>query len=141
MKAVSAPIRAINAQWQPTAVDVNRKYSPGFDVTVINGVGHFIQLEAPDRFNQALRQTLLAFDDAADASGQATDAPRGPVVTTALGPVQGRVADGIHAFKGLRYAAAPTGPNRFKPPAIGRRLEVSGRRLEVRRALRPDGDR
>ena len=38
------------------------------------------------------------------------------MVATALGPVQGRVAGGIHAFKGLRYAAAPTGANRFKAP-------------------------
>ena len=140
MKAVSAPIRAINAQWQPTAVDVNRKYSPGFDVTVINGVGHFIQLEAPERFNQALRQTLLAFDDE-PAARQAADAPRGPVVTTKLGPVQGRVASGIHAFKGLRYAAAPTGDEPLQGTGEARGLDVAGRRRQVRRALRPDGDR
>ncbi len=46
----------------------------------------------------------------------AATAADAPVVATALGPVQGRVAGGIHAFKGLRYAAAPTGANRFKAP-------------------------
>jgi pimeloyl-ACP methyl ester carboxylesterase len=58
MKAAGVPIRAINAQWQPTAIEVNRRYSPGFDVIILEGLGHFLQLEAPDRFNQALRQTL-----------------------------------------------------------------------------------
>jgi pimeloyl-ACP methyl ester carboxylesterase len=61
MKAVSVPIRAINAQWQPTAVEINRRYSPDFDFMVIEGVGHFIQLEAPERFNEALRDTLKSF--------------------------------------------------------------------------------
>jgi para-nitrobenzyl esterase len=51
---------------------------------------------------------------------RAADAPLGPVVTTKLGPVQGRLDDGIHSFKGLRYAAAPTAEKRFKAP---RRLE------------------
>jgi pimeloyl-ACP methyl ester carboxylesterase len=61
MKAVAAPIRTINAQWMPTAVEINRKYAPGFDVTVIRGPGHFVMLEAPEPFNQALRDTLKAF--------------------------------------------------------------------------------
>src|SRR5688572_18166496 len=47
----------------------------------------------------------------------AEDAPLGPVVVTRQGKVQGRVADGIHTFKGLRYAAPPTGAaGRFLPP-------------------------
>jgi pimeloyl-ACP methyl ester carboxylesterase len=72
MKAVSAPIRAINTHWQPTQVEINRKYSPGFDVIVIEGAGHFIQLEAPDRFNEALRRTLESFS----ATPPSTGAPR-----------------------------------------------------------------
>ncbi|TPG54574.1 carboxylesterase/lipase family protein [Sphingomonas glacialis] len=39
------------------------------------------------------------------------------VVATSNGPVRGRFeADGVQAFKGLRYAAPPLGPLRFRAP-------------------------
>ncbi|HEX2560873.1 carboxylesterase/lipase family protein [Phenylobacterium sp.] len=41
---------------------------------------------------------------------------RTPVVRTSFGPVRGLVQDGINVFKGVRYAAPPVGPLRFKPP-------------------------
>jgi para-nitrobenzyl esterase len=39
-----------------------------------------------------------------------------PVVQTKAGAVQGLVEDGILAFKGIRYGAAPIGTLRFMPP-------------------------
>ncbi|MGH6990027.1 MAG: carboxylesterase/lipase family protein, partial [Stellaceae bacterium] len=39
------------------------------------------------------------------------------IARTSYGPVQGGVGDGILFFKGIPYAAAPTGAGRFKPPA------------------------
>ena len=39
------------------------------------------------------------------------------VVKTTYGPVQGVVQAGVQTFKGLRYAAPPTGSRRFLPPA------------------------
>jgi para-nitrobenzyl esterase len=39
-----------------------------------------------------------------------------PVVQTRNGPVQGLVENGICAFKGIRYGAAPIGKRRFMPP-------------------------
>jgi para-nitrobenzyl esterase len=38
------------------------------------------------------------------------------IVETSNGPVRGLGEDGIHVFKGVRYAAPPVGDLRFKPP-------------------------
>lgn len=38
------------------------------------------------------------------------------VVRTNQGALRGIVADGIHTFKGVPFAAPPVGPNRFRPP-------------------------
>jgi para-nitrobenzyl esterase len=39
-----------------------------------------------------------------------------PIVETAHGKVQGLKDDGVDAYLGLRYAAPPVGPNRFRAP-------------------------
>jgi para-nitrobenzyl esterase len=116
IRAVEAPIRAINAGWMPTAVDVNRKHSPGFDAIVLDGVGHFLQFEDPARFNAALSRTLadLRASDAKPRAGAAANGRQ--IVETRLGRVEGAVDGGVHVFKGLRYGAPPVGELRFKPP-------------------------
>jgi para-nitrobenzyl esterase len=38
------------------------------------------------------------------------------IVETSNGPIRGLNEDGIHVFKGVRYAAPPVGEFRFKPP-------------------------
>lgn len=40
-----------------------------------------------------------------------------PTVTTKYGKIRGRVRDGVASFLGVPYAASPTGPLRFQPPA------------------------
>jgi pimeloyl-ACP methyl ester carboxylesterase len=55
------PIRAINADMWPTDVDGNRQVAESFEVDIIEGVGHFPQLETPGEFNARLRTALQEF--------------------------------------------------------------------------------
>lgn len=41
---------------------------------------------------------------------------RTPVVRTSFGPVRGLAQEGVNVFKGVRYAAPPVGPLRFRAP-------------------------
>jgi para-nitrobenzyl esterase len=43
-----------------------------------------------------------------------------PVVTTALGALEGGVDSGVRAFRGIPYAEAPVGERRFRPPVAVR---------------------
>lgn len=58
LREIKVPIRAINADMNPTAVEVNRKYAPQFDVVLIKGTGHYPMLEDPKRFNEMLAEVL-----------------------------------------------------------------------------------
>jgi pimeloyl-ACP methyl ester carboxylesterase len=56
------PIRAINSAPQgergwATDVEANRKYSD-FDAVLMEGAGHFLQLERPEEFNRHLKRVL-----------------------------------------------------------------------------------
>jgi para-nitrobenzyl esterase len=46
----------------------------------------------------------------------AADTGSTPVVEIATGKLRGTLSTGIHSFKGVPYAAAPVGRNRFRPP-------------------------
>jgi para-nitrobenzyl esterase len=61
---------------------------------------------------------LAAFGGFGASTAQA--ASLSAVVTTSYGRVQGLTHGDIHAFKGLRYGAPPTGPLRFKAPQAPR---------------------
>jgi pimeloyl-ACP methyl ester carboxylesterase len=61
------PVRCINAapegeQGLATAVERNRAYGD-FDAVIIEGVGHYPQLESPEAFNAELLRLLRALDD------------------------------------------------------------------------------
>ncbi len=58
---------------------------------------------------------LIAWAGTAPAAG-APAAANGPTVATVSGPVVGVSEDGLAVFRGIPFAAPPTGANRFKPP-------------------------
>jgi len=58
LKEIKVPIKAINADLNPTMLEINRKYAPQFDAVIIKGTGHYPMLEDPARFNQMLAEIL-----------------------------------------------------------------------------------
>jgi len=58
LKEIKVPIKAINADLNPTMLEINRKYAPQFDAVIIKGTGHYPMLEDPTRFNQMLADIL-----------------------------------------------------------------------------------
>ncbi|MBL8912903.1 MAG: alpha/beta hydrolase [Archangium sp.] len=55
---LKVPVRAINSDAQPTAIEANRRHFSDFDVKIIPGVGHYPMLEDPQAFNTALSEIL-----------------------------------------------------------------------------------
>ena len=58
LKEVKVPIHAINADMNPTNLEINRKYAPQFEVVIIKGSGHYPMLEDPTQFNELLTDYL-----------------------------------------------------------------------------------
>ncbi len=55
---IRQPIHAINAMRHPTRLEVNQRYAPQFEVTLMEGVGHYPMIEDPKRFNRILAQVI-----------------------------------------------------------------------------------
>jgi pimeloyl-ACP methyl ester carboxylesterase len=58
LREIKVPIRAINSDLSPTNLEGNRKVAPQFDVVIMKGVGHYLMIEDPARFNELLRGVL-----------------------------------------------------------------------------------
>ncbi len=54
----NVPVYSISADFWPTDFVVNKKYVKSFEVKMINGVGHFVMLEDPDKFNKYLDEIV-----------------------------------------------------------------------------------
>jgi pimeloyl-ACP methyl ester carboxylesterase len=57
---LGVPVHGVNADLFPTNVEGNRKFLPGYDATIVHGVGHWLMLEKPAEFAAALDQALAA---------------------------------------------------------------------------------
>ena len=55
---ISVPIVAINSDRLPTVVERIRLHAPTFRLKLMPGVGHFLMIEDPARFNALLEQTV-----------------------------------------------------------------------------------
>jgi pimeloyl-ACP methyl ester carboxylesterase len=66
---ISVPIIAINSDRLPTDEERIRLHAPTFHLKVMPGVGHFLMLEDPTRFNALLEQTLQELVVRADRKG------------------------------------------------------------------------
>lgn len=58
VRQIDVPIKCVNADLWPTNVERNRQLAPGFELSLMEGYGHFIMLEAPDAFNARLEEMI-----------------------------------------------------------------------------------
>jgi len=61
IKAVKAPIIAINSDMRPTNVEAFRRYAPGFKAKIVKDVGHLIMWDTPEEFNWLLEESIQEF--------------------------------------------------------------------------------
>jgi pimeloyl-ACP methyl ester carboxylesterase len=59
LSEITAPVVAINPDIGPTDADSLRRH--GVEPIIVEGVGHFLMLEDPERFNAVLAATLASF--------------------------------------------------------------------------------
>lgn len=60
VRRLAAPLRAINGDLYPTAVEANRKLKPDFEAVVMPHMGHYPMLERPAEFNRLVAETVAA---------------------------------------------------------------------------------
>ncbi len=58
LDTLDMPIRLINSDLYPTDMEANRRHMKDAELILLNGLGHFPQLEDPQRFNDTLQQVL-----------------------------------------------------------------------------------
>ena len=58
LKEVQIPIHCINSDKYPTNVEVGQRYALSFELKPMPGIGHFVMMEDPEKFNQLLNETV-----------------------------------------------------------------------------------
>jgi pimeloyl-ACP methyl ester carboxylesterase len=59
LQELRMPVVALNADYHPTDTVSMKRY--GVDVVIVPGLGHFLMMENPERFNQVLEEVLKKF--------------------------------------------------------------------------------
>ena len=62
LEEVRIPVFCINADKYPTNILGNRQHAASFEVLLMPGVGHFVMLEEPEKFNALLAEVLKKFE-------------------------------------------------------------------------------
>jgi pimeloyl-ACP methyl ester carboxylesterase len=52
------PICSISADLWPMNLDANKKYAKTFKLKLMPGIGHFVMLEDPEKFNKLLEEII-----------------------------------------------------------------------------------
>jgi pimeloyl-ACP methyl ester carboxylesterase len=60
LRAAAVPVWAINSPGFPTSLENNRKHALSFQVVLMEGVGHYPQVERPAEFQAHLRRAIQA---------------------------------------------------------------------------------
>ncbi len=58
LKDMNAPIISINCDRYPLNVEETRKHTKSFEVKMMNGAGHFVMLEDPEKFNMLFQEAI-----------------------------------------------------------------------------------
>ena len=58
LNEIQLPIISINCDMYPIAIEENKKYVDSFNVKMMKGVGHFVMLEDPQKFNKLLQESI-----------------------------------------------------------------------------------
>jgi len=61
LQEIRTPICCINSDMIPTNIEVAQKYAPAFKVKIIQGAGHAVMVDVPDKFNRLLEETIQEF--------------------------------------------------------------------------------
>ncbi len=57
-RSLNVPVRAIQSDLYPTDPIMNKQQIKDYDLKIINGVGHYPMLEAPEEFNRLMSEIL-----------------------------------------------------------------------------------
>ena len=58
LKDIQIPIVCINSDQWPTNIEVGQKHAVSFKLKLMPGIGHFVMIEEPDKFNKLLNETI-----------------------------------------------------------------------------------
>jgi len=59
VKGIEIPIYSISSDLWPTEFETNKKYIKAFEVKMMPGIGHFVMLEDPEKFNKLLDEIII----------------------------------------------------------------------------------